>query len=200
VNWLEGHGVQGMYFVGDTGSSAVRSWRSGARLTQSMWSFPIAPQGKYATFEEFDDFGVTDATTSAWLQGLQDFVVSHRTNRLFYNHPPGARSHQSVVSAFITRGNTLKTAGQFNWYTMTQLAKFNQRRLGVTWSATSTLGFGSFVATHPTSLADMTWLLPRASYMMPLVTSGSGSVKSDSSNWIVTATGGTAIKFIAAEL
>lgn len=200
VNWLEGHGVLGMYFVGDTGSGAVRSWRGGARLTQNLWSFPIAPQGRYATFEEFEDFGITDATTSAWLQSLQDFVVARRTSRLFYNHPPGVRSHQSVVSAFITRGNTLKTAGQFNWYTMTQLARFNQRRLGVNWSATSMLGFGSFVATHPTSLADMTWLLPRASYMMPLITSGSGTVKADTSNWIVTANGGTTIKFIAAEL
>jgi len=200
VNWLESHGVLGMYFVGDTGAGAVRSWRSGARLTQSMWSFPIAPQGKYATFEEFDDFAVTDATTSAWLQNLQDFVVGHRTSRLFYNHPPGVRSHQSVVSTFITRGNTLKTAGQFNWYTMTQLARFNQRRLGVTWSATSTSGVGSFVATHPTSLADMTWLLPRASYLMPLITSGAGTVKSDSTHWIVTATSGTAIKFSATEL
>jgi hypothetical protein len=200
VNWLEDHGVLGMYFVGDTGAGAVRSWRGGARLTQNLWSFPIAPQGKYATFEEFEDFGVTDATTSAWLQSLQDFVVSRRTSRLFYNHPPGVRSHQSVVSGFISRGNTLKSAGRFNWYTMTQLARFNQRRLAVTWSATSNFGIGNFVATHPTSLTDMTWLLPKASYLMPLITSGSGRVTSDTSNWIVTATGGTTLKFLAAEL
>ncbi len=199
VNWLENHGVVGMYFVGDTGASAVRSWRNGARLTQKLWSFPIAPQGKYATFEEFEDFGVTDATTTQWLQDLQSFVVNHRTNRLFYNHPPGARGHLPVVNALLTRADTLKAAGQFNWYTMTQLAQFNQRRLGVTWSANTVFGFGNFTASHPTSLTDMTWLLPRSGYMTPIITSGRGKVSYDATNWIVTATSGTTLKFLAAE-
>ncbi|NRT55496.1 hypothetical protein [Sphaerotilus uruguayifluvii] len=199
VNWLEGRKVVGMYFVGDTGSAPVRSWRSGSRLTSSLWSFPIVPMGKYATFEEFDEFGVTDAQSGQWLLDLQTFAVNHRTTRLFYNHPPGARGHLAAINPLLTRADSLRTLGQFNWYTMTQMANFSERRLATGWSASSASGLSTFTATHPSSLADMTWLLPRARYGTPLITSGSGRVGSDTTNWVVTATAGTTLKFTAAE-
>jgi hypothetical protein len=199
VNWLEGRKVVGMYFVGDTGSAPVRSWRSGNRLTSALWSFPIVPMGKYATFEEFEEFGVTDAQSGQWLLDLQTFAVNHRTTRLFYNHPPGARGHLAAINPLLTRADSLRTLGQFSWYTMTQVANFSERRLATGWSASSASGLSTFTATHPSSLADMTWLLPRARYGTPLITSGSGRVGSDTTNWVVTATAGTTLKFTAAE-
>jgi hypothetical protein len=200
VNWLENRGVTGMYFVGDTGSAAIRSWRAGNRLTKSLWSFPLSPYEKYGTFEEFEEFGVTDTASGQWLQDLQSFVVNKRTNRMFYNHPPGARGHLKPVTDLLARGDLLQLAGKFRWYTMTQLAQFGERRLATQWSASSNLGFSTFTATHPTSLADMTWLLPKARYAAPRITSGSGSVNSlDASDWVVTARSGTTLKFIAAE-
>jgi hypothetical protein len=45
----------------------------------------------------------------------------------------------------------------------------------------------------------MTWLLPRSGYMTPIITSGRGKVSYDATNWIVTATSGTTLKFLAAE-
>lgn len=200
VNWLENRGVTGMYFVGDTGSAAIRSWRAGNRLTKSLWSFPLSPYEKYGTFEEFEEFGVTDAVSGQWLQDLQSFVVNKRTNRMFYNHPPGARGHLKPVTDLLARGDLLQLAGKFRWYTMTQLAQFGERRLATQWNASSNLGFSTFTATHPTSLADMTWLLPKARYAAPRITSGSGSVNSlDASDWVVTARSGTTLKFTAAE-
>jgi hypothetical protein len=201
VNWLENRGVVGMYYVGDTGAGAVRSWRDGKRLTNQLWSFPLTPFEKYGTFEEFEEFGVSDTTSGKWLTDLQNFVVAKRTNRMFYNHPPGARGHLPAINPVLTAGDTLKAQGKFNWYTMTTLAKFNQRRLATTWSASSLLGFSTFTATHPSDLTDMTWLLPRTRYSLPVIVAGSGTVNAtaDANAYIVTATRGTTLKFIAAE-
>lgn len=200
VNWLDNRGIVGMYFVGDTGSAAVRSWRAGNRLSNKVWSFPLSPFEKYGTFEEFEEFGIPDTASGQWLLDLQNFVVNKRTNRMFYNHPPGARGHLPALNPLMTAADRLQAAGKFRWYTMTQLAQFNERRLATTWSASSTFGFSTFTVTHPSSLADQTWLLPKARYALPIIVSGRGSVlTTDSSDWVVTASSGTAMKFIAAE-
>ena len=199
VNWLENRGVVGMYFVGDTGAAGVRSWRAGNRLTRSMWSFPIVPLGKYATFEEFEEFGISDQQSGQWLLDLQSFVVNQRTNRMFYNHPPGARGHLPALAPMLQRADRLQSMGKFKWYTMTEMAQFGNRRLDVQWNASTSNGFATFSASHASSLKDMTWLLPRDKYMLPVVTSGYGQVGYDSTNWIITANGGTALKFVAAQ-
>ena len=83
---------------------------------------------------------------------------------------------------------------------MTQLAQFSERRLATTWSAASNLGIATFTVTHPSSLTDMTWLLPKTRYAAPRITAGTGTVTTtDATDWIVTATRGTALKFTAAE-
>jgi hypothetical protein len=200
VNWLDNRGVVGMYFVGDTGAAAIRSWRAGNRLSSKVWSFPLTPFEQHGTFEEFEEFGVSDTASGQWLLDLQNFVVNKRTNRMFYNHPPGARGHLPALNPLMTAADTLQAAGKFRWYTMTQLAQFSERRLATTWSATSNLGFSTFTVTHPSSLTDLTWLLPKSRYALPLVTSGKGTVvTTDASDWIVTASSGTSLKFTAAE-
>jgi hypothetical protein len=46
----------------------------------------------------------------------------------------------------------------------------------------------------------MTWLLPKARYAAPRITAGAGAVNTaDATDWVVTATSGTALKFTAAE-
>ena len=199
VNWLENRGVVGMYFVGDTGAAGVRSWRGGNRLTRSMWSFPIVPLGKYATFEEFDEFGVSDQESGQWLLDLQSFVVNQRTNRMFYNHPPGARGHLAAINPLLMRADWLQAMGRFKWYTMTEMAQFGNRRLGVNWTSSSAYGYANFRATHASSLKDMTWLLPRDRYAAPMITGGYAQVTYDSTHWVVTANGGTSVAFRAAE-
>lgn len=196
VRWLEARGVRAMYLVGDLGTGMVRSWRAGQRLTNKLWTSPVAPLGRYATFEEFDEFGISDAVSGQWLLDLQSFAVNHRTNRMFYNHPPGAAGHLNPVNVLLSRGEKLRNDGQFSWYTMTQLADFSQRRVETNWSSSTSWGMTTFSASHPKTLDDMTWLLPKASYSMPWVTWGYGTVRSDNKNWIVIAEGGTALRFV----
>ena len=196
VRWLEDRGVVAMYLVADLGNGMLRSWRNGARLSNKLWSSPVTPLGKYATFEEFDAFGITDAASGQWLLDLQSFAVNHRSNRMFYNHPPGAAAHLKPINALLTRADDLIKQKRFNWYTMTQLADFSQRRVETTWSSSTAGSWVTFTASHPSTLEDVTRLLPKSSFTLPSVISGAGTVSSDASNWIVTAERGTALTFI----
>lgn len=200
VRWIEQYGVVAMYTVSNTGSPATREWRDGARLTTKLWAMPVAPLGVSATFEEFEENGVSDATSAQWLLDLQSFVVNKRSNRLFYNHPPGALAHLNVVKTFVARGGRLAANGRFQWYTMSDLADFAQRRIQTGWaSAQSLLGFSVFTLSNAQSLTDVTMLLPRSGYNLPVVYWGLGTVSSDETNWIVTARGGTQLQFLTSE-
>ena len=202
LRWLANRGVKAAYTVGDGGAAVLRSWRGGARVADApgdaLWNVPVTPLVKYATFEEFEAFGISDAVSGQWLLDLQSFVVNHRTNRMFYNHPPGARSHLPAINPLLSRADRLDDKKQFQWYTMAQLADFSQRRVQTTWDSASFYGYRIFEARHP-SMDDVTWLLPRTRYGQPSVFAGSASVTSDASNWIVTANDGTLLRFFAAE-
>jgi hypothetical protein len=202
LTWMQNRGVKAYYYVGDVGSSAVRAYRDGQIQHPNMWAFPVAPQGLYATFEEFEEFGVSDATTLAWLTELQDFVVNKRSNRLFYNHPPGARGHVTgVLEPMLSRADTLQAQGKFKWYTMTDLATFLSRRNAVTWNVVSNgAGTSTFSASHVTDLTDITLLLPRNRYANVIVRSGTATVTSDTTDWVVIVKSGRAVSFTATEL
>ncbi len=203
LRWMANRGVIAAYTVGDGGAAAVRSWRAGSRVLglpgDKLWNVPVTPQGLYATFEEFEEFGVSDAVSGQWLLDLQSFAVNHRTNRMFYTHPPGARGHLPALNPLLTRADQLGSTNQFRWYTMAQLADFSQRRVQTTWDSASVNGSRVFEARHPTAMTDVTWLLPRSRYGQPTVYTGSGTVTSDATNWIVTANGGTLLRFYSAE-
>lgn len=201
VRWLEQRGVVAMYLVADGGAGALRSWRSGSRLAGNLlWTFPVTAQAKYATFEEFDQFGITDAITGQWLLDLQSFVVNQRTNRMFYNHPPGAVGHLGVIQALLARGTQLKNANTFAWYTMRDMAEFSHRRIQTSWSSSSVGNLTTFTASHPTSLQDITWLLPKRTFSLPVVVNGSATVSSDSVYWVVKAGAGQSLRFAASAL
>ena len=201
VSWLEARGVVAMYLVGDVGAGLLRSRRNGVRLADKLWSVPVTPLGPYATFEEFDEAGISDSVSGQWLLDLQSFAVNHRTNRMFYTHPPGVRAHLNPINALLTRADALAAQGSFSWYTMTELADFAQRRVAATWTTSvASSGVITFSASHPRSLADMSWLLPKARYTQPALSSGKGLIESDSLNWIVTANSGSSLRFTSSAL
>ncbi|WP_175724198.1 polysaccharide deacetylase family protein [Burkholderia ambifaria] len=200
VNWLEANGYSGYYFTGHTGNAQTRAYRNGSLLNPGVWAFPVMPFGKYATFEEFQQFAVPTTDVQNWYQSLMDFVVANRTSRLIYMHPLGASWYPSVVTTMLGYAASLAATGQFKWFTMDQLTQFDRRRLLVNWTATDTGTGWTFSATHPTSLQDMTWLLPKSTYQMPSVQSGSATVViTDPNNWLVIAGTGKSLSFTSAK-
>ncbi|CAJ6356888.1 hypothetical protein ISI06_28790 [Burkholderia pseudomallei] len=201
VNWLESNHFNGYYFTGHTGSEPTRAYRNGALLNPGLWAYPVMPFGKYATFEEFQQYGVSTTDITNWYTNLINFVVANRTSRLIYAHPYGASFYPSVLTSIFTQANSLKQLGQFTWYTMSDITNFDRARLNVAWTATDMGASWAFAASHPTSLANMTWLLPKSAYAQPIVTLGSAAVVgTDATNWLVIANGGTSLKFTSAKV
>ena len=201
VTWLESNGYSGYYFTGHTGMAQTRAYRNGALLNPGIWAFPVMPFGKYATFEEFQEFGVSTTDVTNWYEALMNFVVANRTTRLIYMHPLGASWYPGVLTTIFSYANSLIAKGQYKWYTMDQLTQFDRKRLLVTWNATDTGSSWTFTASQPTSLQDVTWLLPKSAFMQPVVTGGSATVvTTDSTNWLVIGGAGTALTFTSAKM
>lgn len=198
MDWLEQQGVVAAYFGGHTGLGATRQYRDGQLRNPSVWVFPVTPQGLYATFEEFQDYKVPQSDVKAWYQALADFSVAQNTSRMVYAHPAGAAAWSSVLLDFLAYVKS--QSAQLSWYTTLRLARFMSRRLDVSWTQALDPATGKvvFTASHPSSLAEMTWRLPRTRYpQAPQVTEGHALVDgSDTRYWQVRATGGTQLSFV----
>jgi len=202
MDWLASKGTVAYYFAGDTGMGPTRAYRPpainlgvGYMLHPTMWAFPVSPFGKNATFEDFQENGVSETEITNWYNSLMDFVVKNRTSRLIYAHPPGASDYLGVMKSLMLRARMLSYYDKFRWYTMTDLARFGAKRLKVRWAETEKDGRRVFEANHPESLKSFTWILPKVAYSMPQVVDGRASVSGDAENWIVTARGGNTLKF-----
>lgn len=202
LNWLQANDCIGYYYTGHTGMGPTRAYCVSPNdpnvsqiITPKMWAFPVCSFGNWATFEEFQINGIPKTEITQWYNDLVDFVISNHTSRLIYAHPPGVVDYIDVLKGLFSRTHSLELKNQFRWYTMTELAQFEARRLQVTWSEKRNGKNCWFKATHPTELKNMTWLLPRAVYSSPVVIDGSAKISSDTENWIVTATGGKALDF-----
>ena len=198
LDWLESNGVVGYYTTAHTGTALTHSYENGVLRNQGLWAFPVTPFGRYATFEEFYRAGISSADVSTWFTNLLAFVATHHTNRLIYLHPPGAMLYPQVMSQLFDNADALISSGVFRWYTMTDLARFNSTRRGVSWTVQelSETEF-EFTASHPSDLAEQTWLLPKAGYAEPVVSSGRAHVAEDANNWLVVADGGQDLTFTA---
>lgn len=199
MSWLEQQGVVATYFAGHTGLGATRQYRDGQLLNPRIWVFPVTPQGLYATFEEFQDYNVPQSDVLDWYKALVDFGVAQNTSRLVYAHPPGAALWSKVLTDMLAYAKSRNTA--FAWYTMPRLADFMTRRLSVSWSQAKDAATGQtvFTASHPVSLKEMVWRLPRARYPnAPRIVSGKAVVDgSDPQFWCVKAGAVTQLVFRA---
>jgi len=199
VNWHEQNGIVGMYFVGHTGLGITRHWREGMLMNPKVWMHPVLPFGVHATFEDFELNNVSVEEVSDWLNKLVDFTVTSRNNRMVYFHPPGAMSYISALAGMIDRASRFQKNGQFNWYTITDMAKFMENRKQVAWKTTS-ISYGRvlFEASHPTTLKSQTWILPKSAYGKPVPADANMvSIREDMENWIVIGKDKRNIRFTA---
>jgi hypothetical protein len=199
VNWHEQNGIVGMYFVGHTGMGMTRHWREGMLMNPKLWMHPVMPFGLHATFEDFEANNISVEEVSDWLNKLVDFTVTSRGNRMVYFHPPGAISYISSLTGMLDRASRYKKNGQFNWYTIADMARFMADRRQVEWKATpQSNGRVFFEARHPASLKTQTWILPKSAYSKPVpARDDMVSIRGDQDNWIVIAKNKKSVRFTA---
>jgi hypothetical protein len=109
--------------------------------------------------------------------------------------------YPNVMNNLLAYAQQKQAAGQFQWYTMAQLATFMTNRARVTWqSATAANGRMRVTASHPTNLGTMTWVYPKALYAQPVAVTGTMVMASQGADWLVRVTGGATAVFEAAPL
>ena len=201
--WLRERGVQAYYFTGDIGMAPTRSFQDGQRSPADMWAFPVLSYGALASFEEARQLKVRDADIAAWLNDVADYCATYRTVRLVYFHPAGIAMFADAFSQWMAHTAQLVSRGALHWMTMTQYASFANRRLQVQWALTTDADAPAATpasdeairldATHPQSLAEMSWHLPVQRYAQPTVLQGLARVERDGAVWRVVATGGSSL-------
>ncbi len=198
MDWLEQQGVVAVYFAGHTGLGPTRKYREGQLRNSSLWVFPVTPAGFYATFEEFEDNGVPKQEVIRWYRDSVDFTINHNTTRMIYMHPNGANVWTDVLQDLMAYAKA-KGPEQFRWYTMTRLADFMTTRQAVVWNETREApGVSKFEVSHPQSLNEMVWLLPKSRYTtMPSSADGSVLVSDRGSHWAVKASSTRRARFVA---
>lgn len=198
MDYLEQQGVVGVYFAGHTGLGPTRQYRDGQLLNPAIWVFPVTPAGKYATFEEFETNKVPKQEIIDWYHDSVDFAVSERTSRMIYMHPNGANVWSDVLLNLLAYAKS-QGKEKFSWYTMPRLADFMTARRAVQWTERhDTAGMSRFEASHPGSLEEMVWLLPKARYAgLPVSTDGSATVSDGGTHWVVRAGNTHRVQFTA---
>ena len=198
MDWLEEQGIVGVYFAGHTGLGPTRQYREGRLRNPSLWVFPVTPAGRYATFEEFQVNGVPKQEVVAWYHDSVDFARSQNTTRMIYMHPNGANVWPDVLQDLLAYAKS-QGSDKFQWYTMPRLADFMTTRQFVSWrEQRSASGLSQFEASHPSTLREMVWMLPKTRYPEPPVSpDGSAVVTDRGTQWAVSAGNVREVRFSA---
>lgn len=197
TDWIEERGVLAYYFTGNTGMAPTRSYREGRLRARKIWSFPILTLNQIASFEEAAEEGIPADYMQQWLVSIAEFAADSGTVRTFYSHPPGWRFYYDAIEKWFARTGELAAEGRFRWYTMSRMAEFLNRREQVRWEAARTGEGERFSATHPESLAEMAWRLPKIRYERPMTESGKAQIGDAGDAWTVTASEGKTLVFKA---
>ena len=198
MNWLEQQGVVSAYMTGHTGMGPTRHYRDGKLHNPGMWIFPVTPLGRHAVFEEFAYNNIPQREIVAWYHDMIDFAIEKNTSRLIYMHPPFAFEWKNVLLEMLTYAKG-KGNERFRWYTTERLADFMTQRREVQWSERrDTSGTRHFKASHPVSLREMVWILPKTIYpLSPKIVAGTASVTAEGSHWRVKAGDSATLEFTA---
>ena len=186
--WLEDHGVNAYYFVGDAGMPPTQVYRDDARDGSSIWAFPIVHMGKYAALEEMGFDNISNSVVRQWLLETANFAGTHDSAHLIYTHVVGSTRYIGALQTFLQRTGQLSAQHRFRWYSMTQLADYMNARKAVDWTLAATNNHSVLLeAQAPASLEHQTWVFPKSQYSEPQVRQGTATVREQDSKWMVTA-------------
>lgn len=189
TNWLERHDFKAYYSTSDTGLGPTRAYIQGHRAPEKgLWTFPISNFKRIATMDELHAHKLQEADISLFIQDLLEHVSQRGIARLFYFHPPVSREYHQAMETLRSTAHRLQAQGQFRWYSMVELADFQNKRMAVQWHVTHLTNHKKrLTATSATTLANMTWLIPKFNAQAPHLVDGSAQIVERHGQWQVVA-------------
>ena len=190
TRYLERNGVVGYYTTANMGGMPTRLYSNGKFDKSTIWSFPVLPLGKDACLRDFGKNNIPPADVTKWLEKVTRFVAQNQSARLIYFHPSDVvifPEYLSSLKSMLTVSNDLHQKGQFQWYTMAQLADFLTKRRQVDWVVQSKDGIMTLKAKHPETLRSFTWFIKKGMCQKPRVVAGLAQIREDRTDWIITA-------------
>ncbi|WP_211443498.1 polysaccharide deacetylase family protein [Collimonas humicola] len=186
TDWLDDQDVLAYYFTGNIGQGPTHAYRDGRR-DKHIWSFPVQTYGHISTIEEAYMEHVPESEISNWLTSLVQFTEDTGQIRLIYFHPPGAVLYPDAINRLMLAADAAGKSGRFRWRTMTDLARFMNRREQTAWNISGDRHAVVVDAANAVSLQQQSWLFPVALYAKPRILAGNARVEQRGENWTVIA-------------
>lgn len=193
TDWLDGQDVLAYYFTGNIGQGPTHTYRDGRR-DQHIWSFPVQTYGHISTIEEAYMEHIPESEISNWLTSLVQFTENSGQIRLIYFHPPGAVLYPDAINQLMLAADAAEKKGSFRWRTMTEQARFMNRREQTVWNISSDKRAVVVDAANAASLQQLSWLFPLALYEKPRIVDGNARVEQRGENWAVIAGDGKQLR------
>lgn len=190
TEWLVRQKALAYYTTANGGTGPTRFVDRNGVVDKRIWSVPVTPFGRIASFEEAMFSGLSHKAIAGWLNDVSNYVADSKNIRLIYCHPLGVSFYADSVSSWLKTTRSLTRNKVFKWYTMTEVAQFMSRRELTTWSFDSANGKARLSANHPESLKDMTWMIPKKQCEMPVIVQGQGAIVSYPGSWQITSSDG----------
>lgn len=187
TEWLAGHDVLTYYTTANLGMGPTRTFRNNTMTDAAIWSIPITPFGRIASFEEAMFARQSAAPMTEWLLSLANFVSTNRTIRQIYCHPIGVPYFADSMQALLAATKALAEQHHFQWRTMSETARFMSARESAEWNLVSDQGRLELRASHQVSLNTLSWRIPESRCDDPHITTGKGTIVKDQHQWILTA-------------
>ena len=161
---LAEQGIEGYYYVGDTGSPPTRTFWDNKLVSEDVWAFPLSTYQTFASLYEIRRARVRDADTLAWLNGLADFAANAKTVRLMYSHPNDLinQRYEDTFNLFLDHLQNLQNAGKLRVDTMPEFSRFMRRYVKTTFETYVNTARTQMTVTmmNPESLKDMAFEVP----------------------------------------
>ena len=191
-DWLKKNGVIAYYTVSNVGMAPTRLWM-GRRRISDAWAFPVMTYGQIASAEEASFKKMPLAEFDEWLQKLARFIEQQRVMRLSYFHPVGAVLYLPAVNHYIDAFQACVDRNRCKFMSMSESADFLTLRGQTTWSLQTHNKSEILSASHPNSLANLSWTIPRNHYTQVRVQSGNATVETTPTAWYVHAAEGKSL-------
>ncbi len=188
---LDGLGIAGYYYTGDSGGPAVRPFFAGRPVSARSWAFPVMPFGRVASIGEMRYARVPGPSVERWLAGTAEYAAAQRGIFLVYSHsydllPPGdveayydaedlgvpmhvdpavanrPSPYAAAFGRFLDRVEGLERAGRLRTTDMPAAAAFEQRFIATTFTCEREAGAVHVVLHNAGGLHAIAFALPAA--------------------------------------